>query len=106
MRGAENRKSEIRDIYSEALLAERLRGVEGVPAKRSAVARTAAAVRDLMGITVSEADVRGLLHVDDRSPFRLAPVVEPRRLEPVMDRRVAALLARLREAVLVSGGDS
>lgn len=101
MRGAENRKTEIREIYFEALLAERLRGVEGVPAKRVAVARTTEVARSRLGLVVSEEEVRGLLRVDDTSPFRLAPVVEPRRPAPVMNRRVAALLARLREAILV-----
>lgn len=103
MRAAKATKTEIGEIYSEALLAQRLRGVEGVPAKRMALARTVEAVRVRWGVDLTETEIRGVLRIDDRSPFRLAPVVEPRRLEPVMDRRVAALLAHLREAIMVPG---
>jgi hypothetical protein len=95
--------SAIRDVYAEALLSARLRGIEGLPAKRLALAEAVAAVNGRYGVAASEDEVRRLLRVSDRAPFSMvmadAAPARARADEPAVDQRVHALLTELNATV-------
>jgi len=99
-------KTEIRDLYAEALLAVRLRGIEGRPARELAVLATVAAVRERWETAAGAEDIRALLRVSDRAPFSMCPETVPfcaagRQAagEPLVDQHMNALLSQLDDAV-------
>lgn len=106
MTSIEHYASEIKDVYVEALLAARLKGIEGAPAKRLAAENATEAINQRHDVVFEVAEVMELLHIKGEAPFSLvlsrgARWSAPSKRDdgPVMDQRMLSLLSQLNDAV-------